>query len=126
MIPVDQTTFGIPGGNCFSACVASLLNLPIDDVPYFMGAENWLTAFTEWLRLYSMYPIVFKVNTSPDDTWRPAGYHILGGQSVRGPHSVVARGHDIVHDPHPSRSGLILIEDAVVLVPLDPGLASQA
>lgn len=37
MKPIDQTTFGVPGGNCFSACVASLLELSIDDVPYFMG-----------------------------------------------------------------------------------------
>ena len=32
MKPVDQTSFGFPGGNCFSACVASILELPIDDV----------------------------------------------------------------------------------------------
>jgi hypothetical protein len=41
MKSVDQTTFG-PNGNCFSACVASLLELPIDAVPFFMSAgDGW-------------------------------------------------------------------------------------
>ncbi len=41
MKPVDQTTFGHPGGNCFSACVASLLEMSVDQVPYFMGHDDW-------------------------------------------------------------------------------------
>lgn len=44
MKPVDQTTFGFPGGNCFSACIASLLEMPLDDVPYFMHGD-WYDAF---------------------------------------------------------------------------------
>jgi hypothetical protein len=54
--PVDQTTFGAPGGNCFSACVASLLEIPLSEVPYFMGdgpieqEYDWFNPFLAWLR----------------------------------------------------------------------------
>lgn len=51
------------------------------------------------------------------------GLHILGGQSGAGPHAVVARGLDIIHDPNPARTGLDVREDVVVLIPLDPSLA---
>jgi hypothetical protein len=49
MIPVDQTVFTVPGGNCFSACVASLLNILLNDVPYFMGDDTWFDVFSKWL-----------------------------------------------------------------------------
>lgn len=119
MIRVDQTTFGCPGGNCFSACVASLLESPIEAVPYFMGAKDWLGEFAAWLAPRGLYPVFFRVATCPGDDWRPHGLHILGGESVRGPHAVVARSNVIVHDPHPSRAGLVTHEDVTLLVPFD-------
>lgn len=33
MKPVDQTTFGAPHGNCLMACVASILEVPLDSLP---------------------------------------------------------------------------------------------
>lgn len=120
MKPVDQTTFGVPGGNCFSACVASLLELPIEDVPYFMGADDWNKAFDEWLRPRGFYAVFLRLRPVKEDPWRPAGLYVLGGQCVRGPHAVVARGNTIVHDPHPSRGGVDTWEDATLIVPLDP------
>lgn len=128
MIAVDQTTFGFPGGNCFSACLASILELPIDDVPYFMGDSleddggAWFKRFEEWLAPRNLYPVCFRVG----DGWRPEGLHILSGKSPRALaspkalHSVVARGRDVVHDPHPSRAGVLSHDDVVLLVPLDP------
>jgi hypothetical protein len=116
MTPVDQTTFGHPGGNCFSACVASILDLTIDDVPYFMDVEDWIAKFARWLDRYDLYPVTFKVGPE----WHPAGLYILGGKSSRGDHAVVARAREIVHDPHPSREGLIHREDATVLVAYEP------
>lgn len=121
MKPVDQTTFGNPGGNCFSACVASLLELPIEDVPYFMGAEDWLAEFNAWLRPHGFYAVPTEVNRY----WEPAGLCILSGTTERSRaprdlHSVVARGYEALHDPHPSRAGLLTKKDVVMLVPLDP------
>ena len=127
MKPVDQTTFGFPGGNCFSACVASLLEIPLDVVPYFMGETlegdgAWFEKFTEWLAPRNLYPVCFKLGHD----WRPAGMHILSGKSPRelanpkALHSVVGLGDAILHDPHPSRDGLISRDDVVILIPLDP------
>lgn len=59
---------------------------------------------------------------APDGGWYPDGLHIAGGRSPRfaGLHAVVARGCNIVHDPHPSRAGVIQFVDATVIVPADP------
>jgi hypothetical protein len=116
--PVDQTKFGVPGGNCFSACVASLLSVPVDDVPYFMGEKDWLRPLADWLQPRGFYPIFFNLGPHVGD-WRPQGLYVLGGESARGPHAVVARGDEVVHDPHPSRTGLLTHEDATIIVPLD-------
>lgn len=135
MKPVDQTTFGLPGGNCFSACVASLLEIPIDEVPYFMGdtgevlagddPEKWFERFEQWLSPRGLYPILLDIHGI---SWRPAGLHILSGCSPRGRgraddlHSVVAQGSEILHDPHPSRDSVLTIRDVTVLVPLNPAI----
>ena len=124
MKPVDQTTFGYPHGNCFSACVASLLELPIDAVPFFMGAgDDWYEKFSLWLSFHGkgFYPVGFKLEKNGLG-WTPAGLHILTGKSPRGDflHSVVARGRSIVHDPHPDRTGLMDRQDVILIVPHDP------
>lgn len=131
MRPVDQTVFVVPGGNCFSACVATLLELELAEVPYFMGDGppdqpcNWFELFAAWLDPLGFYPLCCTLGG--DDRWRPQGLHILSGLSPRAvdlgetwQHSVVARGDRIVHDPHPSRAGLCSRDDVVVLVPFDP------
>jgi hypothetical protein len=124
--PVDQTTFGVPGGNCFSACVASILELPIEDVPYFMGSdgEGWFDRLSVWLSERGLYALYY--DTSDRNTYWPDGYYILGGESVRGPHAVVAKGKDVVHDPHHSRAGLYRREDITVILPLDMGQFRRA
>ena len=127
MKKVDQTVFTVPGGNCFSACVASLLELPIDAVPYFMGDAPagepfaWFDGFLDWLRGFGLWAIPLPVGNG----WEPEGLCILSGKSPRGSfyHSVVARGLEVVHDPHPSRAGLLSHVDAIVLVPIEPKAA---
>jgi hypothetical protein len=126
---IDQTTFGFPGGNCFSACVASLLEIPLDDVPYFMGDDvagddKWWEKFGAWLLPRGYYPLCFELK----DDWRPVGLHILSGKSPRelanpkALHSVVAERERVVHDPHPSRHGLLDQRDVVLLIPIDPAV----
>lgn len=121
MRPVDQTTFGHPGGNCFSACVASLLELPITDVPYFMdeseGRAKWHEQLDAWLEPRGFYASHFVI-VDLERAEMPRGHFILVGRSPRGDHAVIARGRDVVHDPHPSRDGLLVVEGFVLLVPL--------
>ena len=128
MKPVDQTVFVVPGGNCFSACVASLLELPLNEVPYFMGDDPpgqpsaWFERLSEWLKAHGYWAIQIQLNTD----WRPDGLCILSGKSPRGDflHSVVANGTEVVHDPHPSREGVLSRDNVVILVPIDPVLGA--
>ena len=119
MQAIDQTTFGEGLGNCFSACVASILELPIDDVPFFGADELWWTRFSEWLEARNLYAVCLKHRAGR----APVGYHILSGKSPRGEfmHSVVAKGEDIVHDPHPSRANIQDRVDCIIIVPIDFG-----
>ena len=102
MIRVDQTVMTMPGGNCFSACVASLFHLSISEVPYFMGDfkeplgtdghHPWWKRFHAWLRPRGFYALEFSWDPLHDDADAPVGYYILNGKSPRGDyeHSVIA------------------------------------
>lgn len=105
MRPVDQTMFGHTpphdAGNCLQACIASLLELPLDDVPHFVAdGDGWWSALLDWLRCRGFW-VAETVDPSP-------GLGFAGGKSPRGDwgHAVVTDGPDIAHDPHPSRAGL--------------------
>ena len=51
MIKVKQTNDSIPGGDCLSACIASLLHMDIKDVPNFCNDahRDWMIPFGKWL-----------------------------------------------------------------------------
>ena len=135
MKPVDQTTFGDGSdgtecGNCFAACIASLLELPIDQVPNFAAAgddSRWLRACNRWLNERGIgYADLTWEGAAPDfvfELWiAPAQLYIAGGLSERGlQHCVVMRGdRELVHDPHPSRAGILKVEAIGLLMPLNP------
>jgi hypothetical protein len=123
VIRVDQTRFGCPSGNCFQACMASLLELPLEEVPDFMAADPWWPAMEAWLAPRGLYPVgLLCEGQDSRDGWVPRGLHILGGRSPRGDfdHVVIAHGREIVWDPHPSRAGLVSWKDRVLLVHVDP------
>jgi len=53
MKPVYQTNTTKGEGNCFSACLASLLEIPCDDVPnFFQQGVDYHTAVNHWLRAH--------------------------------------------------------------------------
>lgn len=126
MRPVHQTLFvpkpGDPKatGNCMAACVASLLELDLDNVPNFAAdpRDTWWQGFQEWLVDRGWVAVVL----DGDYPW--PGYSAASGKSPRGDykHLVIHRGGKLVHDPHPAGTGLAgEPEDQWVLVPLDPG-----
>lgn len=122
MIPVQQTVTG-PRGNCFSACLASLLEIPIESVPFFLSEVgdrtrfDWASRLDDWLGNFGLYALHFStIPRSP--SVMPAVLHIMTGISPRGrPHAVIGKGHHIVWDPHPDRSGLTEVDGYVLLVP---------
>ena len=49
MIPVQQTSFCKGQGNCLLACVASILERPLESIPDFtMSGCGWLEDLYEW------------------------------------------------------------------------------
>lgn len=102
MKPVYQTNFIPPDGNCFEACIASIFELDLDDVPKFDG-DNWFGKFEKWLKRHDLYPICIKVSDC-DENFIPQGYYLIGGKSPRGDfnHAIVGYNGKAVHDPLPN------------------------
>lgn len=101
MRPVDQTTYGHSDGNCFAACVASILEIPIAEVPNTFGLNDQLL---RWLAQRGLSATLYD-----RAEYVPPGYAIAAGPSLRFAgrfHACVAYDGRVVHDPHPSRDGL--------------------
>ena len=126
MKPVDQTKFGQHHGNCFAACVASILEIPIEVIPELPGDNTWTFVFREWLK-----PLGFTCYTltlGDDDVAQ--GYTIMAGMSPRGKwlHAVVALDGVMVHDPHPDRTGVRFDKVPIahtIMVALDPSVGER-
>lgn len=111
-------------GDCWRACLASILECDIDRFPYHNGDIAWPDEFDEVMRiLYSMgyYYGTVPVNhviqgiiDCPDTD----GYSIAIGKSNRGINHAVVWKNGIAHDPHPDNTGLIEITRFEVLTRL--------
>jgi len=112
MKPTDQTIFDLGRGNCFAACIASILEIPIDEVLHFPDGEalNWREVINEWLSPRGLFFIDIALNGDMrDELVRFWGYHLILGDSPRRGdvrHAVVGHKGEICFDPHPSRDGL--------------------
>jgi hypothetical protein len=115
MIPLTQTKFGGVEGNCLPTCVASILEINIEDVPNFVTLEgDWWEHFHDFMISKGYKP--FHMN---GDEITPKGYHIACGMADRGfHHACVTLDGKVVHDPHPDRTGLHSILHHYVLVPI--------
>ncbi len=108
MKPVTQTILTAPGGDCFPACLASILELPLDMVPNFQG-NDWQLRYHEWLRPFGLAMLTTDIPADEQIKQFRAvvlpGYTILAVDSPRfAPllHAVVARDGAVVWDPHPA------------------------
>lgn len=141
MKKVDQTRTGMPSGNCMEACIASLLEVPLSDVPDLGDKKdsdwewcqivltNWLVTQGFWWVDFSIgdekYADFFKKHRIPDNAWvvlcgdNPDGIaHAVVGQKISGELLMI-------HDPNPSRRGIVKIDSIMVLIPIDPVLAKN-
>lgn len=127
----DQTiVVGDPRpGNCFAACVASALDLDLEDVPHFI---EWGVAFgdsedsgTAWWVMFVGYLFGrgFHVVEVPSIDSAEAELVFAHGMSPRGVmHQVLYLDGELWHDPHPSRAGVLSVEPhPFVIRPLPAG-----
>lgn len=120
---VMQTKFGLEG-NCFDACLASLLGMPLDALNYFRGEDTWYPDLQRWLAPRGLaYVEVDCIEPSPFYRFPLPLLAIAGGSSPRGVdggHSVIMELHGwerrVVHDPHPDGTGLTKIKTLGFLV----------
>lgn len=118
MIPVTQTTFGEGEGNCLQACLASILDVNIERIPWFGEDSSWTIRMNEWLFQFDIVAIQVDVDGFTIVDSNLLGYHIIAGPSPRGDywHSVVGYKGKMVHDPHPSGDGLAEVKSFTFLV----------
>lgn len=132
MSDLDQTTFGAGKGNCFQACVASCLGLPLEEVPNFCvdyGDSDWWRELEKWCAERGLAPLTwtFDLGNQTNAVERINSFYcnpivplIVSGENAVGvAHSCVLRG-DKLHDPNPSRAGLKTYRDAIAFVALNP------
>lgn len=127
MRPVKQSKLYSPegnhSGNCFAACMASLLDLPLWMVPPFeemfgradFGVQKHATL---WLDRVFGLQLVRSNQHEPD---RLPEFYIACGPSPRGVfHSVIFSKGAMVHDPHFSDAGISSVEWVWYLAPAEP------
>ncbi len=124
MKPVMQTILG-EDGNCFSACIASLFDLHIEEVPNFVTMVpkdgDWAAPLREWLRPRGFGFLTIGLNGDESILQGLDGYVIVSGQSSRGLyHATIWHRGELVHDPHPSQCGIRSPEFVDLVYPLDP------
>jgi len=107
---VYQTKLG-KGGDCFPACIASVLELKIEDIPDF-GGDGWWREVNKWLQ--ENHQMGYVEIKDPNFIWlKQIGYHLICGTSPRDPkimHAVVGHHGVMVHDPA-GEDGPGIIED---------------
>ena len=124
MKPVMQTVNG-RHGNCMSACLASIFECDISDVPNFYAIAGdddamWWGAVRDWLRPKG-FGIMFLELRDPAHLSMFDGWMIVSGKSTRGlDHATVWKDGKMIHDPHPSNEGLVTPDGVDMIYPLDP------
>lgn len=128
MTPVRQTLFSnpddpdAPPGNCLQAAVASLLDLPLDEVPHFVGIDvagglHWWTHMRRWFRERG-----WSLRTGEPPA--PGVLYLGGGPSPRANggelhHVALYRDGVLVHDPHPDGLGVVEVTSRWTIHPID-------
>lgn len=129
MTPVFQDKFGGVEGNCMAACVASILDLPLREVPNFVAlGRQWFAGFYNFMQNHGFEVICYWMDGVDPETgvefrrqldWDNMPeylkdlhpYHMTCGPAARGfSHATVGWRDQIVHDPHPSKAGLIKVD----------------
>ena len=116
MKPVMQTKYG-EDGNCFAACVASILEVSIDEVPWLKEPENWkdyslrLNNYLKEKHYLKLFHFGFDALTNHYPDTMTDGYYIVSGKIEGGlEHSVVYKNGELIHDSNPKKNKILELE----------------
>ena len=120
MKPVIQQKLHDPSkdivGDCFRACVASMLELDLERVPEFEedmrddDSVQWFYHLIYWCYYVHFTKVEYFKAESSGHVVRPGAYYIVGGTSPRfhgENHAVIYKDGELVHDPHPEGTGIV-------------------
>jgi hypothetical protein len=124
---VKQTRFGPVEGNCFAACIASLLEVPIEEVTIDPdpNSDNWWETLQAYLKPKNLFFLEVRIDVAKQYPLYAMNnvYCVLSGKSPRKfeghegvNHCVVGKINsspetpvifDAIHDPHPDNTFLV-------------------
>lgn len=115
MVPVTQTLFGREG-NCYAACLASILEIPIDRITGTHGGH--LDPVNRFLAAHGLGIVRVTYRADAWERMNRGAWCVLAGKSPRGEflHAVVGRDGRLVFDPHPSRDGIATFKSVDLFV----------
>lgn len=141
MIPIDQSVMRegpeddpVQRGNCFQACVASILELPLAAVPHVASyGELWREKLDAFLTSRGLWFMNIYLKQEGGLSWptKLTTWCILSGPSPRGKWGHACIGKliveagtmhvpEVIHDPHPSRDGLTTVDWVGFIIPTNP------
>ncbi len=110
MKKVYQTKFGAEEGNCFQACVASVLEFALEEVPDFcteFEGEKYYEQFVKWLNECGFSAIPINVDADLDRPNYKGCYLVVGGKNKDNVmHSVIYKDGVLVHNPNKHCKGI--------------------
>lgn len=121
MTPVIQTKTG-RDGNCFAACVASVLDIPeeLDAITSALAGDgDWTEQelqFSAWCAQRGLISIPFLPWHERCVGFMRGVICIASGRGPRGRQHAVVWRDGMLHDPHPDGGGLICGPDAFTVV----------
>lgn len=125
--PVRQTIFGKPKGNCFAACIASILGISLSSIPDLNEPDigHQTENAIKFLNQYGLTLVEFKPGVTFWD-FRNSPYLIASGLSPRANgdpefrHGVIVKDGKFIHDPHPSDDFLYGdVTDYILICPIN-------
>lgn len=105
MKKVYQTITTLPNGNCMEACIASLLEIELSEVPSFGKEESWYDNCQIFLAQYDLQLLCYVSDTTSEMRNLLLGYYIgaFPSPNTEGiDHAVIMKDSKVVHDPNPT------------------------
>ena len=137
MTPQKQVNLNFQEGDCLAACVASLLDLPLAEVPNFCAHDDWQKVYRDWLRARGLAEVTLKWDPEYIRENLPLAFIIVAGPAPKRPselHACIYRGVAPYFDPYPYKGPVDLFfgerqpDHFSILFPLNPavGMRGQA